>query len=153
MKLSQDVLLGLFFVVFGVVSVSVAMSYPFGTSGRMGPGYFPVIISSLLVLTGLLVLFRSQFVQPERLPAIRWKPLLLIPGAVVIFGLAVETLGLPLAVLLLTILSAATSIKFHIGWKAVAGSLAFAALCSVVFIELLGLPIPIVGSWLRVLGF
>ncbi|CDZ26870.1 tripartite tricarboxylate transporter TctB family protein [Neorhizobium galegae] len=153
MKLSQDVLLGLFFVVFGVVSVSVAMSYPFGTSGRMGPGYFPVIISSLLVLTGLLVLFRSQLAQPEILPAIRWKPLLLIPGAVVIFGLAVETLGLPLAVLLLTILTAATSIKFHIGWKTAAGSLAFAALCSVVFIELLGLPIPIVGSWLRVPGF
>ncbi|CDZ37011.1 tripartite tricarboxylate transporter TctB family protein [Neorhizobium galegae] len=153
MKLSQDVLLGLFFVVFGVVSVSVAMSYPFGTSGRMGPGYFPVIISSLLVLTGLLVLFRSQFAQPEILPAIRWKPLLLIPGAVVIFGLAVETLGLPLAVLLLTILTAATSIKFHIEWKTAAGSLAFAALCSVVFIELLGLPIPIVGSWLRVPGF
>ena len=153
MKLSQDVLLGLFFVVFGVVSVSIAMSYPFGTSGRMGPGYFPVIISSLLVLTGLLVLFRAQLVQPEILPAIRWKPLLLVPGAVVIFGLAVETLGLPLAILLLTILSAATSIKFHIGWKAVAGSLAFAALCSVIFIELLGLPIPMVGSWLRVLGF
>ncbi|MDQ0134252.1 hypothetical protein J2T08_002170 [Neorhizobium galegae] len=153
MKLSQDVLLGLFFVVFGVVSVSIAMSYPFGTSGRMGPGYFPVIISSLLVLTGLLVLFRAQLVQPEMLPAIRWKPLLLVPGAVVIFGLAVETLGLPLAILLLTILSAATSIKFHIGWKAVAGSLAFAALCSVIFIELLGLPIPMVGSWLRVLGF
>ena len=153
MKLSQDVLLGLFFVVFGVVSVSIAMSYPFGTSGRMGPGYFPVIISSLLVLTGLLVLFRAQLAQPEMLPAIRWKPLLLIPGAVVIFGLAVETLGLPLAILLLTILSATTSIKFHIGWKAVAGSLAFAALCSVVFIELLGLPIPMVGSWLPVLGF
>ncbi|MEN3150068.1 tripartite tricarboxylate transporter TctB family protein [Neorhizobium sp. IRAMC:178] len=153
MKLSQDVLLGLFFVVFGVVSVSIAMSYPFGTSGRMGPGYFPVIISSLLVLTGLLVLFRAQLVQPEMLPAIRWKPLLLVPGAVVVFGLAVETLGLPLAILLLTILSATTSIKFHIGWKAVAGSLAFAALCSVIFIELLGLPIPIVGNWLRVLGF
>ncbi|CAN7705717.1 tripartite tricarboxylate transporter TctB family protein [Neorhizobium sp. LjRoot104] len=153
MKLSQDVLLGLFFVVFGVVSVSIAMSYPFGTSGRMGPGYFPVIISSLLVLTGLLVLFRAQLAQPEMLPAIRWKPLLLVPGAVVIFGLAVETLGLPLAILLLTILSATTSIKFHIGWKAVAGSLAFAALCSVVFIELLGLPIPMVGSWLPVLGF
>nr|WP_052182880.1 tripartite tricarboxylate transporter TctB family protein [Rhizobium sp. YS-1r] len=153
MKLSQDVLLGLFFSVIGAVSAWIACSYPFGTSSRMGPGYFPIIVSSLLLFTGLLVLFRARLAGSGSIPTIRWRPLVLVPVAILIFGLMMEKLGLPLAVLLLVILSAAASVKFRLDWKAFAGSLVFAGLCSVVFVELLGLPIPIIGNWLQGLGF
>ncbi|MNT87276.1 hypothetical protein D3C72_2276730 [compost metagenome] len=54
-----------------------------------------------------------------------------------------------MAVLLLVILSAATSESFRFDLKGFAGTLAFAGLCSVVFVALLGLPIPIIGSWLQ----
>lgn len=153
MKLSQDVLLGLFFSVIGAVSAWIALSYPFGTSSRMGPGYFPIIISSLLVVTGLLVLLRARLGEAEAVPTIRWRPLVIVPVAILVFGLALETLGLPLAVLLLLVLSATTSVRFRLDWKAFAGAAVFAGLCSIVFVELLGLPIPIVGTWLHGLGF
>lgn len=153
MKLSQDVLLGLFFSIIGAVSAWIAWSYPFGTSSRMGPGYFPIIVSSLLLLTGLLVLLRARLTGSEAIPTIRWRPLVLVPVAILIFGLVMENLGLPLAVFLLVVLSATASVKFRFGWKAFAGSVAFAGLCSVVFVELLGLPIPIIGNWLQGLGF
>ncbi|MGK9052924.1 tripartite tricarboxylate transporter TctB family protein [Neorhizobium petrolearium] len=152
MKLSQDVLLGLFFTVVGAVSALIATHYPFGTSSRMGPGYFPIIVSNLLVVTGLLVLIRARLASSEPLPVIGWKPLVIVPAAIVIFGLVIEPLGLPLAVLLLTILSATTSVKFRLDWRAFAGSLVFAAFCSVLFVELLGLPVPIVGNWLQAVG-
>ncbi|CDZ43448.1 tripartite tricarboxylate transporter TctB family protein [Neorhizobium galegae] len=151
MKLSQDVLLGLFFTAIGVGSAVMAASYPFGTSSRMGPGYFPVIISSLLVLTGILVLFRSRLTLVA-IPEIGWKPIVVVSLAILIFGLVVEPLGLPIAVFLLTVVSATTSEKFRLDWKAFAGAVAFAAFCSALFVKLLGLPVPIVGNWLQGLG-
>ncbi|CDN58247.1 Tripartite tricarboxylate transporter TctB family (plasmid) [Neorhizobium galegae bv. officinalis bv. officinalis str. HAMBI 1141] len=151
MKLSQDVLLGLFFTTIGVGSAVMAASYPFGTSSRMGPGYFPVIVSSLLVLTGILVLFRSRLTLGA-IPEIGWKPIVVVSLAILIFGLVVEPLGLPIAVFLLTVVSATTSEKFRLDWRAFAGAAAFAAFCSVLFVELLGLPVPIVGNWLQGLG-
>lgn len=153
MKLSQDLILGLFFAAVGAISASIAVTYSFGTSSRMGPGYFPLIISSLLTVTGLAVLVRSRLRSSEDLGAIRWKPLLMVSGSIALFGLLVSAIGLPLAVLLLTVLSAATSIKFRIDWKAFAGAIVFAALCSLLFVELLGLPIPLKGSLLEALGF
>jgi putative tricarboxylic transport membrane protein len=148
MKLSQDVLLGSFFLTIGAVAASMAVSYSFGTSSRMGPGYFPMIISSLLVITGLLVLFRSRLSHVP-IAAVGWKPVVVVSGAIVIFGLVVEPLGLPIAVFLLTVVSATTSDKFRFDWRALAGAVAFAAFCSILFVKLLGLPVPIVGTWLQ----
>lgn len=149
MKIVQDTLLGLFFTLTGGVALSMAWQYPFGTSGRMGPGYFPVIVSGLLVVTGICVIVRSMATSGESFAQIRWKPLLLVPGAVLAFGLAVEPLGLFAAVLLLLVISAVTSSKFRWTWKPLAGALLFAGLCCLLFVRLIGLPMPLFGTWLQ----
>ncbi len=149
MKIGQDSILGLFFAVTGCVALWIAIRYPLGTAGRMGPGYFPVIISSLLVVTGICVIIRSISASGEGFPAINWKGLTMVPAAVVVFGLAIEPLGFLPAVLLLLVLCAATSVKFRLDWKASAGALAFAGLCTILFVELIGLPMPVLGTWLQ----
>lgn len=152
MKTSHDTALGSFFVAIGGVAFLMALDYPFGTTGRMGPGYFPVIVSSMLVLVGVAVLLRGRLAGSPPIGSIRWKPLLIAPAAIALFGLMIEPLGLPLAILLLVIGSATASVKFRLDWKATLGAVAFSALCSAVFIKLLGLPIPLAGSWLRAVG-
>ncbi len=149
MRIGQDSILGLFFAVTGCIALWISVQYPFGTAGRMGPGYFPVIVSSLLVLTGIGVLVRSIAASGDAFPEINWKALIMVPAAVVVFGLAIEPLGFLPAVLLLLVLSAATSIKFKLDWKAAVGALVFAGLCTVLFIQLIGLPIPVLGTWLQ----
>jgi len=149
MKIGQDSILGLFFAITGCIALWIAIQYPFGTAGRMGPGYFPVIISSLLVVTGIGVVIRSISVSGDAFPAINWKALIMVPAAVVVFGLAIEPLGFLPAVLLLLVLSAATSVKFRFDWKASAGALIFAGLCTVLFVKLIGLPMPVLGTWLQ----
>ncbi|WP_416798663.1 tripartite tricarboxylate transporter TctB family protein [Ciceribacter azotifigens] len=149
MKVVQDTLLGFFFTLTGCVALSMAWQYPFGTSGRMGPGYFPVIVSGLLVVTGIGVIIRSMAASGDTVAQVRWKPLLLVPGSVVVFGLAVEPLGLFAAVLLMLVISAATSSKFRWNWTALAGALLFAGLCCLLFVQLIGLPMPLVGTWLQ----
>ena len=148
MKLSQDIALGAFFATVGVVSASIAVSYPFGTASRMGPGYFPLIISTLLTLTGIAILMRAGFGGSGAIQPGRWLPLVVVPGAIVLFGLLIGRLGLPLAVLLLTVGAATASIRFRLSWKAAAGAVVFSVICAVLFVKLLGLFIPMVGTWL-----
>lgn len=149
MKIGQDSILGLFFALTGCAALWIALQYPFGTASRMGPGYFPVVISSLLIVTGVFVLVRSAINTMEPLQGVRWKPLILVPVAVIAFGLAIEPLGLPLAILLLLMLSGVASIKFRLDWKAILGALVFSGLCTTMFVRLIGLPMPVLGTWLQ----
>ncbi|WP_117195604.1 tripartite tricarboxylate transporter TctB family protein [Rhizobium terrae] len=151
-KLGQDIVLGLVFVVAGVTAGAIAMHYPLGTSGRMGPGYFPIIISTLLAGVGIILLLRFRYDTSEPIRSLPWKQLILVPGAIVLFGLLAEQLGLVLDVLLLTIGCAAASHKFQLTWKALAGAVLFSVFCAFVFVELLGLPFPVFGSWLQGIG-
>lgn len=149
MKIRQDSVLGLFFAITGCIALLIALKYPFGTTSRMGPGFFPVVISTLLVATGIGILIRSISASCDPFPAITWKPLVMIPAAIIVFGVAIEPLGFLPAVLLLLVLSAATSVKFRLDWKTSAGALLFAGLCTVLFVELIGLPMPVLGIWLQ----
>jgi hypothetical protein len=71
---------------------------------------------------------------------------LVVVGATALFGLLLRPLGLAGALLVLVVLSAYASTRFR--WPvalALAGALALGS--SLVFVRLLGLPIPILGSW------
>jgi Tripartite tricarboxylate transporter TctB family. len=146
MKIGQDSILGLFFAITGIVALWISIQYPLGTAGRMGPGFFPVGVSGLLVLTGIGVLVRSISSPGELLSAVKWKAVVMVPAAAVAFGLAIEPLGFFFAVLLLLVLCAATSVKFRLEWKSALGALVFATLCTTLFIQLIGLPIPVLGT-------
>lgn len=152
MKLTQDAVQGGLFLVIGVTALLMALQYPLGTPGRMGPGFFPITISALLSLTGISILLRSRLGMSETIRLVRWLPLLIVSVAIIAFGFLLDKLGLPLAVLLLCIGAATASVRFELSWKAVAGAAAFSVVCGILFVTLLGLPIPLVGSWLQVLG-
>lgn len=152
MKLTQDVVQGGLFLAIGVVALLMALDYPLGTPGRMGPGFFPIMISALLALTGIGILLRARLGMSELIRLARLMPLFIVSGAIIAFGFLLDKLGLPLAVLLLCIGAATASVRFEFDWKAVAGAAVFSIVCGILFVTLLGLPIPLVGSWLPVLG-
>ena len=37
----KDFWAGLVYIAFGVAAILIALKYPVGSAGRMGPGYFP----------------------------------------------------------------------------------------------------------------
>lgn len=152
MKLTQDLVQGSLFLAIGVVALLMGLEYPLGTPGRMGPGFFPIIISALLSLTGIGILLRARLGTSEVIRMTRGLPLVIVSVAIAAFGFLLDKLGLPLAVLLLCIGAATASVRFQLSRKAVAGAAAFSVVCGILFVTLLGLPIPLVGSWLQALG-
>ena len=152
MKVTQDLVQGGLFAVIGLVALLMALQFPLGTPNRMGPGFFPLVISALLLLTGIGILLRARLGQSEVIGVTRWWPIAIVTLAIIMFGFLLDRLGLPLAVLLLCIGAGSASISFQLNWKAVAGAVLFSATCSLLFVKLLGLPIPLVGSWLQALG-
>ncbi len=145
----RDVLAGLIYMAFGGLMFYAALGYRLGTAGRMGPGYFPRVLALILIALGLISLVRGFVVRGEGIEAVKWKSLTLILASTLLFGALLERLGLALALSALVLVSAAASKEFRFEWKALAGVVALVAFCTLVFVKGLGVPIPILGSWLE----
>ena len=79
-----------------------------GSSFRMGPGYFPTVLSVLMIALGLAITalaLRCPAGEGGSTP-LPWRGLLLIIGGAVFFGLAVRGLGLAPVVLGVVLASA-----------------------------------------------
>ncbi|PVE52259.1 tripartite tricarboxylate transporter TctB family protein [Rhizobium rhizogenes] len=145
----RDFGIGVIYLALGIAGFLIARSYSFGTAGRMGPGYFPTIISSLLVLFGFVTIGRGLFRDGPPIDGINWKGVGLITLSVCAFGYLLERVGLVLALAMLVLLSAAASERFRFEVRAAVGLVALVIFCAIVFVEGLGLPMPLVGEWIK----
>ena len=93
-RLSADLLTGLLFVALGGFAIVYGSRYAPGTAARMGPGYFPMLVSAGLTLIGVVLVVRSLLATGEALGAIGWRPLMLVLAGVLAFGLLIDRLGL-----------------------------------------------------------
>lgn len=143
----KDFWTGTIFLFFGLAAVIIGQDYPMGTAGKMGPAYFPAVLGSLLALIGLTAVVRSFVRKGEPVGTFYIKEIVLILSAVLLFGALLRGAGLIAAVFVLVVLSAYASPKFRWGPATLlAGGLA--AFSVLVFVKLLGLPMPMVGPWL-----
>jgi hypothetical protein len=143
----KDFWTGVIYVLFGGIAFWIARDYGFGTASRMGPGYFPTVLSALLVLIGVISLVRSFIVPAEPLGDFAIKGGFLVILATILFGVLINRAGLIIALLALVLVSAAASEKFRFDWRALAGLIVLIAFCALVFVKGLGVPMPLIGSW------
>ena len=143
----KDFWTGLLYIFFGVSAVIIARGYSMGTAFRMGPAYFPTILGAVLALIGAISVIRSFVTPGTPLGAFAFKGFFLVTVAVVIFGLLVRETGLAITLPLLVIISASASVRFR--WRtALIIAAGLTVFCALVFIKGLGVPLPILGSWL-----
>ena len=145
----KDFWTGVIYLGIGALGILVGREYSFGSAGRMGPGYFPFVISCLLLLFGVITVVRSFLTDGEPVGALAWRAIALVIGSVVAFGLLLPTAGLVIAMLVMVLMSAAASEKFRFEWAATAGLVGLVVFCSLVFVKGLGVPMPLVGTWLQ----
>ena len=115
----------------------------------MGPGFFPLLVGGLLVGLGVLVVLRPDGLDAEGEPVgrLQWRGLLLVPIAVIVFGLTVRGLGL-VPSLLVTVLIAALASRETRPVGAVILAIALTVLSVLIFIVALRLNLPLVGPWI-----
>jgi hypothetical protein len=145
----KELWLGLIYASIGAVGFWFALDLPFGSSARMGAGYFPTIISALLLLFGIVSVARAFLLNGEAVGAIAGKALPLIIGSVVVFALLIEKAGLIVAGVALLLLCAFASSEFRFRWIALISAVALVVCCALLFIKGLGLPMPAIGPWLK----
>ena len=108
----RDFWAGAIYLALAAVVIVIGRNYSFGSSARMGPGYFPVVLGSILALLGAVSVIRSFLKPGEPVAAFAWRPLLLILGAVVLFGLLLERAGVIIALAALMTVGAFASRYF-----------------------------------------
>lgn len=143
----KDVLSGLLFLAIAGVFAWQARDLPMGSAVRMGPGYFPMLLSALLGILGLVVLVNGLRFQGEMPRGIAWRALLVLSGVVIFFGFAVRPLGF-LPTLAITVFAAATASQMFKLVTALLITVAMVGFAWAVFIKGLGLPLQLIGPWL-----
>ena len=121
-----------------------------GAAARPGPGYFPLILSSIMVLLGAIVLFKSLTVETadgDPVGAFAWRPLIVIVLAITVFGLLLPRLGMLITLPILICLISLAGDEFK--WKGVLVAAAVLTAASyLIFIVGLKLTIPVLPSFM-----
>lgn len=144
---SKDFWSGAIFFAVACVFVGFGRQYSMGTAMRMGPGYFPMVLGALLALIGLILIGRSLVKPGPGVGRLALGKLALVIGANILFALCLRRLGLIPSLLLFVLMSAYASQRFRWG-TALALAVGLAAGCTVIFVWLLQLPLPLFGTWL-----
>lgn len=95
-KSQKDFYSGLMFMGVGIAFAWGATNYSIGTGGRMGPGYFPLMLGILMALVGCVIVVKALVIDTpggDKIGRWAWRPLFYIIGANVAFGILLA--GLP----------------------------------------------------------
>ena len=111
----KDFWAGVLFILFGAGACIIALDYAMGTAGRMGPGYFPRALGVLLATLGAILVLRSFRLQGEQLAFPTLKPMFIVLGSVLLFGITVNYVGLVLATLIIVMAASTASHEYR--WK------------------------------------
>lgn len=142
----KDFWAGVIYIFLGVAAIIIGKDYGIGTATKMGAAYFPVVLGGLLAFIGAISLIRAFAIQGDPISRLVYKEAAIIIGSIVLFALVLRGAGLPIALILLVLLSAYTSKNFR--WLPSIGlAVGLALFCTLVFVKGLGIPLPILGSW------
>lgn len=141
-----------FFTGLILLAVALVFSYglralPIGTSFRMGPGYFPLVLTGLLAVLALLIMANGFRGDGEPIGTISWRGLIIISSSILLFGATMKGLGFVPSVAL----TAFTSTFAERKWKpltAILTALVLTAGSYLIFVEGLKLPLQAFGPWI-----
>ncbi len=144
-KSPQDFGASVTFIVIGLAGLYFGREYSIGSAARMGPGYFPMLLSYCLIAIGVFVGFKS-IATPG--PAIRlpvWRSSGLLIAAIVLFGALIERAGLAPTVLVCSFVAAFATTEAKVKETAIL-SVLLACFVVFLFIYALNQPMQIFGG-------
>jgi len=143
---NKDFWAGMMLIGIGATAMWISRNYPFGTTQRMGPGYFPTVLGAILILFGICVMVKG--LRSNQKIQAKWSPLalILLTLSVVLFGVLMKYAGFIPALMVLIFGSAAAGRGFRF-IEVLLLTAALTGLSVAVFIWGLGLPYPLIKGF------
>jgi hypothetical protein len=152
-KNQKDFFSGLLFMGLGIAFAWGALGYKLGVAGRMGPGYFPLILGSLMAILGVVIALKALVVTTEgggRIGSWAWRPLVFVLSSNLVFGVLLGGLpyinlppaGLIAGIFALTIIASLAERRFNFRNVLILAAI-LAAISYGAFIALLKLLMPV----------
>ncbi|HKP24346.1 MAG TPA: tripartite tricarboxylate transporter TctB family protein [Dongiaceae bacterium] len=144
---AKDVSAGLLFIAVAVLFALGIIDLDLGTARKLGPGAFPLLLSGVLALLGVIIVAKGIRTPAAHDMTMPWRGIVLIVLAPVLFGLTVRDFGLIASIAIVVAVSAYASRRMTLK-LAVALIIGLTLFCVLVFHVGLGLPVRLVGRWL-----
>ena len=135
----KDFWAGLIFIAIGSGFILLAQQYRLGD---LHPAMFPTLVGALLAALGAVVALRSFVLVGAAVPRFYARPIGVSVLAIVLFGIALQWLGLVAAVAVLVLVGAQASREARL-LETLALAVVMIAFSVAVFVWLLGLPLPL----------
>jgi len=145
---TKDLVSGGIFVLAGAYFALEALNYEVGTAFRMGPGFMPLLLGSVLALLGLGVA-ASGWKKPDSGQEFSppWRGIALIIGVIIFFGATIRGLGF-VPVVFISSFVAALSSRLNSPLFAAMLAVTLTVMCTVIFVVGLGMSVSWFGPWL-----
>ena len=137
----QDLGAGAVFLLIGAAGAYFGSDLAAGTAARMGPGYFPVLLSWLIIGIGVIVAARGLTIEGLAVEPVQLRPLLFVVDAILMFGFLLDTIGLALTAIVLTLVAAYARRDASLGEALLLGT-GLALFAVLVFVYALSQPLP-----------
>jgi hypothetical protein len=143
---NRDFWAGVMLILIGAASILIAHAYPFGSTMRMGPGYFPSLLGGILALFGTYVLIIGLRRGEKITVHCSTRALIVLPVSLIAFGLLMNHAGFipAMAVLVFGSASAGQDFKFV---EVLLLTFILTGLSVAIFIWGLGLPYPLIKGF------
>ncbi len=143
---NKDFWAGMMLIVLGAAAMFISRDYRFGSALRMGPGFFPTILSGVLIVFGVCIMAVGLKSGEKIRGRVSPRALIMLPLSLALFGVLMEKAGFMPALGVLVFLSAASGREFKFVEVSLLTLLLTVASVAL-FIWGLGLPYPLIKGF------
>jgi hypothetical protein len=130
----------------GAAAMFIARDYRFGSALRMGPGFFPTFLGGILIAFGICIMAVGLRSGEKIQDSLSFRPLIVLPLSLVIFGVLMEHTGFIPAMVALVFVSAASGRQFRV-IEVLLLTVVLTVASVALFIWGLGLPYPLIKGF------
>lgn len=139
---SQDLLAGALCLGFAALALWLVWDMPMMRGTRIGVGYFPKILITLIAGLSLVLAVRGLMRRGAGLSLESIRPLVFVVASFVVFGFLISRAGFFLSALALVLVACMAEPSYTIG-RAVAVALVLATGATILFVKLLSVPVSV----------
>jgi hypothetical protein len=112
LRRNKDFWAGMMLIGIGAGAMFISRDYRFGSASRMGPGFFPILLSLILVAFGVGIMAVGLRSGEKIQGRVSVRALILLPSSLLLFGILMELAGFIPALVALVFVAAASGREF-----------------------------------------